>query len=60
MTIIISKFTLTTNDIGDVCSYCIYLDCIRDVQQSETKKAKVESNKDESSMIIVILNGLQR
>ena len=59
MTIIISKFTLTTNDIGDVCSYCIYLDCIRDVQP-ETKKTKVESNKDESSMIIVILNGLQR
>ena len=48
---IISKFTLDTNDVMYVP---IVPDSIRDVQQSETKKVNIKSNKNKSAMIILL------
>ena len=48
---IISKFTLDTNDVMYVP---IVPDSIRDVQQSETKKVNIKSNKSKSTMIILL------
>ena len=48
---IISKFTLATNDVTYVP---IVPDSIRDVQQSETKKVNIKSNKNKSAMIILL------
>ena len=50
----ISKFVLATNVMY---VYNVYLDCIRDLQQCETKKVKMKSSKDKSTLIIIILNG---
>ena len=38
--------------------FILYLDCIRDVEQSEIKKVNIKSNKDKSTLIIIILSGL--
>ena len=48
---IISKFTLDTNDVMYVP---IVPDSIRDVQQSETKKVNIKSNKSKSTMTILL------
>ena len=49
-----SKFSLATNSVMYVY---ILSDCIRDIQQSETiQEVNIKSNKNKSTMIIILLN----
>lgn len=54
---IISKFAIASNNVMYVHAI-LYLDCIKNVQQSETKKVNIKSNKRKSTLIVMMLIGL--